>query len=203
MEKIIKTGKELEAILNEILEENSLLKEDVVYKSEIIKKGLFKGEAVEVTVYKKEDIFSLAKAYLKEVINNLGLEVSFEIKKHDDRTEIKMYSDNNNILIGYKGNTIKALETLVKQKIQLETGIRFIIRLDVENYKEKKVARLEREVKKIAKDVLKNKVDAHLDNMNAYERRIVHNALSNFKGITTKSVGEEPKRHVVISINKD
>ena len=203
MEKISKTGKNFEDTLNQILEENDLTKEDVIYATGEVKKGLFKGETTEVIVYKKDEIYSFIKKYLKEVINNLGLDVSFETKKQDDRVVIKMYSNNNNILIGHNGNTLRALETLVKQKIQLETGLYFVISLDVENYKDKKIARIERLSKQTAKEVSKTKVDARLENMNAYERRIVHNVLTNFKGVTTKSEGEEPNRHVVIIASKE
>ena len=203
MEKISKTGKDFEETLNEILKENNLSKEDVVYTTGEVKKGLFKGETTEVIVFKKSDIYSFAKDFLKEVINNLGLDVSFETKKMEDRTVIKMYSNNNNILIGHNGNTLKALETLVRQKIQLETGVYFVISLDVENYKDKKIARIERLAKNIAREVRKTKVETHLENMNAYERRIVHNILTDFKGVTTKSEGEEPNRHVVISATKE
>ena len=137
MEKITKTGKVFEDTLNEILEENGLTRDEVIYTTGEVKKGLFKGETTEVIVYKKEDVYNLAKEFLKEMINNLGLDVSFEVKKAEDRTIIKMYSENNSILIGHNGNTLKAFETLVRQKIQLETGIYFVISLDVENYKEK------------------------------------------------------------------
>ena len=140
MEKISKLGKDFDITLETILYENKLSKDDVVYRTgEVVKKGLFKGEQTEVIVYKKEDIYKEAKDFLKELINNLGLEVSFEMKKQDDRMVIKMYSDNNNILIGHNGNTLKSLETIVKQKIQIETGVYFAITLDVENYKEKNI----------------------------------------------------------------
>lgn len=203
MEKISKTGKNFEETLQEILEENNLTQDEVVYKTGETKKNLFKGSTVEVIVYKKSDIYEFVKDYLKEIINNMGLEVSFETKKVADRTVIKMYSDNNNILIGHNGNTIKALENIVRQKIQLETGLYFVISLDVENYKDKKASRLERLAKQTAKEVLKTKIDVHLENMNSYERRIVHNALADFKHISSKSTGEEPNRHVIISYIKE
>lgn len=199
MEKISKVGKNFEETLAEILEENNLTQDEVIYKTGETKKGLFKSSTTEVIVYKKSDIYDFVKDFLKEVINNLGLEVSFETKQVHDRTVIKMYSNNNNILIGHNGNTIKALENLVKQKIQLETGMFFVISLDVENYKDKKASRLERLAKQTAREVQKSHIDVHLENMNSYERRIVHNAISNFKGISSKSTGEEPNRHVVIS----
>ena len=199
MEKISKSGKNFDTTLNEILDENNLSIDEVIYSSDKIKKGLFKGETIEVVVYKKEDIYSFIKDYLKELIINMGIEVSFETVKKDDRVVIKMYSNNNNVLIGHNGNTLKSFENLVKQKVQLETGIYFAISLDVENYKDKKINRIERLAKQTAKEVVKTKVSASLENMNAYERRIVHNILTNFNGVTTCSEGDEPNRHVVIS----
>ena len=62
---------------------------------------------------------------------------------------------------------------------------------------------LERTAKRIAKEVVKTKIDVKLDDMNSYERRIIHNALSNFKNISTTSEGEEPNRHIVISYKED
>ena len=199
MEKISKVGKNFETVFEEILTENNLTQEEVIYKTTEIKKGLFKSANVEVTIYKKSDIYDFVKEFLKEIVNNLGLEVTFETKKVEDRVVIKMYSNNNNILIGHNGNTIKALENLVRQKIQLETGMFFIISLDVENYKDKKISRLERLAKQTAREVKRTHIDVHLENMNSYERRIIHNALSEFKGISTKSTGEEQNRHIVIS----
>lgn len=199
MERINSVGKTFDDALTTLLEDNNLTKEDIIYKSGEVRKGLFKGETTEVIAYKKEEIYSFVKDYLKEVINNLGLDVNFEIKNQDDRTVVKMYSDNNNILIGRNGNTLRSLETIVKHKIQLETGIYFAISLDVENYKDKKVAILERLAKQTARDVRRSKMPVHMENMNPYERRIVHNALTDFRGVTTKSEGEEPHRHIVIS----
>ena len=202
MEKITKTGKDFEETLESLLNENNLKKEEVVYTTGEVKKSLFKGETTEVIVYKKSDIYEEIKSFLKELINNLGLDVSFEIINREDRPVIKMYSDNNNILIGHNGNTLRALETIVSQKIQVEIGVHFVVSLDVENYKDKKIASIERLAKRVAREVSKTKVAAKLENMNAYERRIVHNILTNFKGVTTQSEGEEPNRHVVISPEK-
>ena len=199
MEKISKIGKNLEETLDEICKENNLTKEDVFYTKGEVKKGLFSGEKTEVIVYKKSDVYDLAKSFLKDVVTNLGIDVNFELKKDDDRVTIKMYSDNNNILIGHNGNTLKALETIVKQKLLVETNLHVSLSLDVENYKDKKVHFLEKLAKQTAKDVVKTKTPAALENMNAYERRVVHNVLTNFKGVSTKSEGEEPNRHVIIS----
>lgn len=198
MEKIIKEGKVTEEVLEEILSENNLNKDEIVYTSQDKKGKLFQGTLKEVTVYKKADINDAIKEFLKEIIENMGLEVSFETTKKDERTTIKMYSNNNSIIIGKDGHTLKALENLSKQKIQNETGIFYKINLDVSNYKEKIQKNIERLAKNTAREVAKTKIPVALDNMTSYERRIVHNILTNFKGVKTESEGEEPNRHVVI-----
>ena len=198
MEKIIKDGKVTEEVLEEILAENSLTKDEIVYTSHDKKGKLFQGTLKEVTVYKKTDINDAIKEFLKEIIENMGLEVSFETTTKDERTTIKMYSNNNPIIIGKSGHTLKALETLAKQKIQNDTGIFYKINLDVSNYKEKIQKSIERLAKTTAREVAKTKIPVALDNMTSYERRIVHNVLTDFKGVKTESEGEEPNRHVVI-----
>ena len=198
MEKIIKDGKETELVIEEILTENNLTKDEIVYTSHDKKGKLFQGTLKEVTVYKKTDINDVIKEFLKEIIENMGLEVSFETTTKDERTTIKMYSNNNPIVIGKNGHTLKALETLAKQKIQNDIGIFYKINLDVSNYKEKIQKSIERLAKNTAREVAKTKIPVALDNMTSYERRIVHNVLTDFKGVKTESEGEEPNRHVVI-----
>ena len=112
MEKIIKEGKEVDVILDEILSESNLTKDEIIYTVNDKKGKLFQGNLKEVTVYKKETINNEIKNYLKEIIENMGLEVKFELSTKDERTTIKMYSNNNPILIGKNGQTLKALETL-------------------------------------------------------------------------------------------
>ena len=198
MEKIIKNGKVTEEILDEILSENDLTKDEIVYTSHDKKGKLFQGTLKEVTVYKKTDINDAIKEFLKEIIENMGLEVSFEVVTKDERTTIKMYSNNNPIIIGKNGHTLKSLENLAKQKIQNDTGIFYKINLDVSKYKEKIQKSIERLAKNTAREVAKTKIPVALDNMTSYERRLVHNILTDFKGVKTESEGEEPNRHVVI-----
>lgn len=198
MEKIIKEGKEVDVILEEILNDNNLSKDEIIYTVNDKKGKLFQGNLKEVTVYKKETINNEIKNYIKELIENMGLEVSFELSTKDERTTIKMYSNNNPILIGKNGQTLKALETLAKQKILNETGIHYKITLDVSNYKDKIKRNLERLAINTAKEVVKTKIPVALDNMSSYERMIIHNKLTDFKGVKTESEGEEPERHIVI-----
>ena len=199
MEIINKEGKDLEVLLNEICDEYNVSKDDFYYKYTEKKNGLFnKNSIIELNAILKSELVVYAKEYLEELITNMGLTANFETKLRENVIYIKIYSNNNPILIGKGGNTLKALEHLVKQKINTEFNIHPLINLDVENYREKQEKRLERLAKSLAKEVYKTKVEVHLENMNAYDRRIIHNALTNFKGVITSSTGEEPERHVVI-----
>ena len=133
----------------------------------------------------------------------MGIEANFESNIRNNQINIKMYSDKNNILIGKNGQTLMAIQTILRQQVYNEINVYPHILLDVENYKEKKLSNLERNAKRIAKEVMKTKTDVELDNMNSYERRIIHNALADFKNISTTSEGEEPNRHIVISYKED
>ena len=77
------------------------------------------------------------------------------------------------------------------------------VNLDASSYKKKKEEYFEREIKKIAKDVLNTHIDVKLDPMNSYNRRIVHNIVSKFKNLETESVGEEPNRYTIIKYKED
>ncbi|MBQ7031990.1 MAG: KH domain-containing protein [Bacilli bacterium] len=199
MEIINREGKELETVLNDVCSELNVERNDFYYKYTEKKSGLFnKNSTVSVDIILKNELVIYIKDYLEELLNNMGLEANFETKLREDIIYVKIYSSNNPVLIGKGGNTLKALETLVKQKINTDFNIRPFISLDVENYREKQQKRLERLAKNLAKEVSKTNVEVHLENMNAYDRRIIHNALTNFKGVSTTSVGEEPNRHVVI-----
>ncbi len=199
MEIIKKEGKELESILESICEEYKVSKDDFYYHYTESKTGLFgKNSVINVEVILKSELLNFIKEYLEELLTNMGLNVNFESKLREDVMYVKIYSDNNPVLIGKGGNTLKALENIVRQKVNTEFGVRPYISLDVENYREKQQKRIERLAKNIAREVARTKVEVHLDNMNAYERRIVHNILTNFKGVKTESTGEEPNRHVII-----
>lgn len=203
MNKIVKDGKVLEEILESIKIENNLSEGDFLYSKKEQKGGLFKGTTIVVEAITLEEIQNKLKEFLKELLEKMGLEVNFESMIREGQIIIKMYSNNNPILIGKNGQTLKALETICKQIIYNEVGSFPYLSLDVEDYKNKQIKRLERLAKNIAREVAKTKVEAKLDSMNSYERRVVHNALTNFKGVYTESIGEEPNRCVVIKPNNN
>lgn len=196
-------GKDQSVLLNNALEELGVSEEEVVYYVTSQKVGLLKKEIFTLHLVTNEDIMEFIKEYLTNLTKDMGLDVSFETKIRDKQFQVKMYSDNNSILIGKGGQTLKALTTVVKQVVYNEINEYPHLILDVENYKEKQEKYLERLARNVAKDVARTKVEAALENMNSYERRIIHNVLSENKHVYTESVGEEPNRHIVIKPKED
>jgi spoIIIJ-associated protein len=107
------------------------------------------------------------------------------------------------LLIGKDGRTLNSIQLLLHQIINNLTGLNLRINVDVGNYKERKIKRIEKEIKKIAKEVLNSKIEAKLDPMNSYERRIVHTIISNYEKLETESIGQDPMRYVVIRYKED
>jgi spoIIIJ-associated protein len=191
-------GKTREEAKEKALNALNVSEKEMFCKEEEIKGKLFKAATYKCSAIKISDIAEFLKVKLTELLNNMGIESQFETSVREEQINIKMYSDKNSILIGKNGQTLMAIQTVLRQMVHNEIGMYPYILLDVENYKEKKIGNLERTAKRIAKEVQKTKIDVSLDNMNSYERRIIHNALTKFKNISTTSEGEEPNRHIVI-----
>lgn len=198
MKEVVLEAKTKEEAIRLATEKLNANIDEIIYTIEEEKGRLFKAANYKIKAMTLIDLVEKIKEYLEEVIKNLGMEANFETSVRDRKINIGMYSDNNAILIGKNGQTLKALETLVKQKIMNEYRTSIYINIDVENYKEKRIQNLESLAKKTAREVRSTKVEATLENMNSFERRVVHNVLTNFKGVTTTSEGEEPNRHVII-----
>lgn len=198
MNVVASQAKSLNEALENVLISLNANKSEVIYKYEEQAGKLFKSATITVTAITKRDLLEDMKTYLKTLVEGLGIKVEMESRIHEDTFEINMYSDNNQILIGKNGQTLKSLETLMKQKYFNDWNNFLKINLDVENYKEKRIEYLEKLAIRLAKEVRDTSVDVTLENMNSYERRIIHNKLSTFKGIKTTSEGEEPNRHIII-----
>ena len=196
-------GKEEKEVLETALAELGCSEDEVMYFTTKTKGGLLKKETVQVHIVKLEDVVVFMKDYLDKLTKDMGLEVTFETKIREKQITIKMYSNNNSILIGHNGQTLQALTTITKQVVYNEINSYPYLILDVENYKEKQVKYLERLAKNVAKEVVQTKNPVELENMNSYERRVIHNILTDFKGVYTESTGEEPNRHVVVKPKED
>lgn len=192
-------GKTKEEAVQAAIEDLQELEENLIIKvSSEEKGGLFKSKKVEITVIEKRDVTKYIKDFIISTIKNLGFTANVEVKTKENVPNYTIYSDNDSLLIGKNGKNLSALTLLVREHISKVIGKSYKFVIDVSDYKEKNDQRLERLARKIAKDVKFSKVEAKLDPMNSYERRVIHNALTKNKYVTTESEGEEPNRCVVI-----
>ena len=172
--------------------------EENLYIKEILNSNkLFNKKSV-IEVIKKSDVIEYIKELVKDITTLMGLNINMEVKKREESLNITIYADNNAVLIGKNARTLNALNTIIRQRVYKEIGENFKFVLDVSEYKQKREWNLEKMAKQIAREVAKTKVEAKLDPMNSYERRIIHNTLTNNKKVYTESSGEEPNRYVVI-----
>ena len=197
MKKYIYEAKTKEEAIEKALTELKVAKENLIINILEEKSSLLKKIA-KIEVINFNDVIDYAKETIIEITKLMGLTANLEVRRREDNITIKIFSDHNAVLIGKNGYTIQALQTLVRQIIFNELNQNISIILDVENYKEKKIKNIEYLAKKTAREVAKTKVEAKLDSMNSYERRIVHSILADDKYVFTESTGEEPNRCVVI-----
>lgn len=198
MKTYIYEGKNLEELTLQALKELDVKEDEMFYNIEEEKSGLLKKKKYVMNVILKSDVLEYSKEFLKDVITGMGLDIQLETQRKENHLKITLHSDNNSILIGKNGKTVSSLQTLLRQSIFVKTGIYANVVLDVENYKEKRDKSIEFLAKKLAREVEKTKVEVKMDCMNSYQRRLVHNILSNNKKVTTISEGEEPNRYVII-----
>ena len=204
MEKHKYTGKtKEEAISNATIDLQETQNNLIIKELEEIKGGLFKSKKVEIEVIERREVVKYIKEYLQKLLKDIGFTVNIEIKNNDEIPTYTIYSDNDALLIGTNGKNLKALSILTSQHLLNELGKNFKFTIDINSYKEKREKSLEYLAKKIAREVAATKVEAKLDSMNSYERRIIHNALTNNKQVYTESEGEEPNRYVVIKPRED
>ena len=163
---------------------------------------LFNKKSV-IEVIKKDDVIEHIKELIKGITSDMGSSINMEVKKREDSLNITIYADNNAILIGKNAKTLNALTTIIKQSVYKEIGENYKFVLDIGEYKQKREWNLERMAKQIAREVARTGVEATLEPMNSYERRIIHNTLGQNKKVYTESIGEEPNRCVVIKLKEN
>ncbi|MDO5407696.1 MAG: RNA-binding cell elongation regulator Jag/EloR [Eubacteriales bacterium] len=146
-----------------------------------------------------------AKEFLVQVFGAMGMEVTIEtaFDEAEGELQVMMAGDDMGILIGKRGQTLDSLQYLVSLVVNKETEGYLRVKLDTENYRERRKETLETLAKNISYKVKRTKRPVSLEPMNPYERRIIHSALQNDRYVTTRSEGEDPYRHVVISLKKE
>jgi|AntAceMinimDraft_17_1070374.scaffolds.fasta_scaffold11578_5 spoIIIJ-associated protein len=163
--------------------------------------GLNKSYVVEATV--DFDVIKDGIEYLKTLLENMQIDAVIEAKQLEERQVIfSIEAKENPILIGKNGKTLDAIQTLLKNYINLYIEEYHVILVDIGGYKEQRKKQLEILATKTAMEVVKTKVPTRLGRMNAYERRVIHTKLSDWRDVTTESEGEEPNRYVVIKPKK-
>ena len=152
-----------------------------------------------------EAVQSKAKEFLNQVFEAMSIKVVIETSYDAEEGELSvtMSGDDMGILIGKRGQTLDSLQYLVSLVVNRETEGYLRVKLDTENYRERRKETLETLAKNISFKVKRTKRSVSLEPMNPYERRIIHSALQNDKSIVTRSEGEDPFRHVVVSLKRE
>ena len=145
-----------------------------------------------------------AKDFLKDVLEAMDLEVVIDVKydEAEKNMEIDLKGDDMGVLIGKRGQTLDSLQYLVSLVVNKESEEYIRVKVDTEDYRNRRKATLEGLAKNISYKVKRTKRAVSLEPMNPYERRIIHSALQNDKYVTTHSEGEEPYRHVIVTLKK-
>jgi spoIIIJ-associated protein len=167
--------------------------------------GIIGFKPAVIRAKKKETMEDKAMTFLSDMFGamNLGVQMEASYLEKEKELSINMSGDDMGILIGKRGQTLDSLQYLVSLVINKENEDYIRVKLDTENYRERRKETLETLAKNIAYKVKRTRRSVSLEPMNPYERRIIHSALQNDKFVVTRSEGEEPFRHVVISLKKD
>ena len=167
--------------------------------------GLIGAKPAIIRATKIETIDEKAADFLHDVFGAMGISVDVESKLNEEEKEleINLSGDEMGILIGKRGQTLDSLQYLVSLVVNKESEDYLRVKLDTENYRERRKETLETLAKNIAYKVKRTRRPVSLEPMNPYERRIIHSALQNDKYVFTRSEGEEPFRHVVIALKKE
>lgn len=202
MEKHRFVGKTYEETVNKAKIELQELEENLIINVIDEKKSLL-SKKCEIEVIEKREIKNFIKEKLVNILREMGYQAEVEIQVKQDIPTYRIYSNNDSLLIGKGGKNLEALQIVLRQIVNTETGINYKFFLDVSDYKEKNEHHLEILARRLAREVATTKIEVKMDSMNSYERRIVHNVLTNNKKVYTESVGEEPNRCVVIKPRED
>jgi spoIIIJ-associated protein len=151
-----------------------------------------------------DELVKKANDFLKEVFGAMDMEVTVnsKFKPEDNILDVELSGAEMGVLIGKRGQTLDSLQYLISLVVNRDVEDYIHVKVDTENYRERRKATLENLAKNIAYKVRKTRQSVALEPMNPYERRIIHSALQNDKYVTTHSEGEEPFRRIVVTLKK-
>lgn len=196
--KIKKENKEPK-VKESIKEEKNIKKEEV---SEILNESKAKKSPKKIDEDTIEEIKELATNFITGVCEKMNIEVSikFFYDEVNNSLNIELSGDDMGTLIGKRGGTLDSLQYLTNLVINRKIKEFIHITIDTEKYRERRKKTLENLAKNVAFKVKRTKKPVSLESMNSYERRVIHSALSNDPVVTTHSEGEDPYRHVVVTL---
>ena len=162
-----------------------------------------KDEEMEIEVIVDANPVKKGKDFLEKFLQDANIYGFVERKMRDNVVEYSISTeDANGVLIGHNSQTLASLQFLtsliVNQYYDRETENGLIVKVDVGGYRKKRDEKLEKMATRIAREVAKTKIPVNLHFMNAYERKVIHNKLSEWRDVTTHSEGVEPRRYIVI-----
>ena len=159
-------------------------------------------KAIELSEEEQEIAEKNVKEFLENFINELPKDTIYEVKKDSSGLYIEINGTELGFLIGYRGETLYALQNILSAIANKNIQNKVRVILDIQGYKAKRVKTLEELAEKVAKTVMRTKKPIKLEPMQAYERKIIHSKLQKNERIDTTSIGEEPYRRIVISLKK-
>ena len=207
MEFIEVSGKTVDDAITEALVKLGTTSDQIEY--EVIEKGstgflgIARRDAI-IKVRKKFTIEDSIKDFLNQVFDAMGMEVEILVTKEDDEKNInvELKGKDMGVLIGKRGQTLDSLQYLTNLAVNKQSDSYVKIKLDTEDYRKRRRETLENLARNIAYKVKRTKRPVSLEPMNPFERRVIHSALQNDRYVTTHSEGEEPYRHVVVTLKR-
>lgn len=208
MDMITISAKTVEDAITKALIELGTTSDKLEY--EVVEKGTsgflgFGAKPAMIRAKKKETLEDKVLDFLNQVFDAMSLDVKVEISLNEEEKEldVNLVGEDMGILIGKRGQTLDSLQYLVSLVANKNREEYLRVKLDTENYRERRKETLETLAKNIAYKVKRTKHPVSLEPMNPYERRIIHSALQNDKYVLTRSEGEEPFRHIVIALKRE
>ncbi len=153
-----------------------------------------------LTDEEKEIAKNNLKTFLDQFIKAIKEDAKYSISEEDNRILVNLEGKDLGFMIGYRGETLYDFQNILSAIANKNINKKVSIILDIEGYKEKREKTLEELAEKVAKTVVKTRKSVTLEPMKAYERKIIHSKLQENDKVTTKSIGEEPRRRIVISL---
>lgn len=157
----------------------------------------------EVKIYTAEELDSAensVKLFLTEFLNKIGNNIDFTVNKEETGLFIAINGQDAGHLIGYRGETLYSLQNILVAIASKNLNSRVRVILDIEDYKHKREKTLEDLAERMEKRVIRTGRSVTLEPMKPYERKIIHSKLQSSNKVTTHSIGEEPRRRLVISL---